>query len=181
MVFFIPSFIPADTYLLSLRPHRDSSVQHFGCWALANVGWGQANVQKFAREEGAMEAIQVSTPRDRFFTVLNLSAISTCVSSLPGHGRYVPSTLKRSVFIRKLVDPCTAGAGGRSESCAIYAAGRFRREWAISAQKLQLISKSRRRFNIVVWLLSGSRRTMSDYSFRRVPQLRCRQRCAVHA
>lgn len=37
----------------------DTSVQHFGCWALANVGWGQANVQKFAREEGAIEAMQV--------------------------------------------------------------------------------------------------------------------------
>ncbi|CAM9187285.1 unnamed protein product, partial [Ectocarpus sp. 13 AM-2016] len=36
----------------------DTSVQHFGCWALANVGWGQADVQRFAREEGAIEAIQ---------------------------------------------------------------------------------------------------------------------------
>ncbi|CAM9696745.1 unnamed protein product, partial [Sphacelaria rigidula] len=35
-----------------LNNAQDSSVQHFGCWALANVGWGQANVQKFAREEG---------------------------------------------------------------------------------------------------------------------------------
>lgn len=44
---------------MSLARRRDSSVQHFGCWALANVGWGQAGVQKFAREEGAMEAIKV--------------------------------------------------------------------------------------------------------------------------
>lgn len=36
----------------------DTGVQHFGCWALANVGWGQADVQTFAKEEGALEAIQ---------------------------------------------------------------------------------------------------------------------------
>lgn len=36
----------------------DTGVQHFGCWALANVGWGQADVQKFTKEEGALEAIQ---------------------------------------------------------------------------------------------------------------------------
>lgn len=42
------------------RVLSDTSVQHFGCWALANVGWGQADVQKFAREEGAIEAIQVA-------------------------------------------------------------------------------------------------------------------------
>ncbi|CAM9339472.1 unnamed protein product [Ectocarpus fasciculatus] len=41
----------------------DTSVQHFGCWALANVGWGQADVQKFAREEGAIEAIQTAVQR----------------------------------------------------------------------------------------------------------------------
>ncbi|CAM9675981.1 unnamed protein product [Ectocarpus sp. 8 AP-2014] len=41
----------------------DTSVQHFGCWALANVGWGQADVQRFAREEGAMEAIQTAVQR----------------------------------------------------------------------------------------------------------------------
>ena len=43
----------------------DTSVQHFGCWALANVGWGQADVQKFAREEGAMEVIQVNRSGDQ--------------------------------------------------------------------------------------------------------------------
>ncbi|CAM9782565.1 unnamed protein product, partial [Ectocarpus sp. 6 AP-2014] len=41
----------------------DTSVQHFGCWALANVGWGQADVQRFAREEGAIEAIQTAVQR----------------------------------------------------------------------------------------------------------------------
>ncbi|CAN0141662.1 unnamed protein product [Pylaiella littoralis] len=42
---------------------EDTSVQHFGCWALANVGWGQADVQRFAREEGAIEAIQTAIHR----------------------------------------------------------------------------------------------------------------------
>ncbi|CBJ30261.1 conserved unknown protein [Ectocarpus siliculosus] len=41
----------------------DTSVQHFGCWALANVGWGQADVQRFAREEGAIEVIQTAVQR----------------------------------------------------------------------------------------------------------------------
>lgn len=40
-------------------------MQHFGCWALANVGMGQADVQKFAKEEGAMEVIQVGMQGDR--------------------------------------------------------------------------------------------------------------------
>ncbi|CAM9585820.1 unnamed protein product, partial [Hapterophycus canaliculatus] len=42
---------------------EDTSVQHFGCWALANVGLGQADVQKFAREEGAIEAIKTAVDR----------------------------------------------------------------------------------------------------------------------
>ncbi|CAM9797702.1 unnamed protein product [Ascophyllum nodosum] len=44
----------------------DTGVQHFGCWALANVAWGQPDMQKFAKEEGALEAIQTAV--DRFPT-----------------------------------------------------------------------------------------------------------------
>jgi uncharacterized metal-binding protein len=37
---------------------HDVSVQHYACWALANIAWASQQVQGFARQEGAVDAVQ---------------------------------------------------------------------------------------------------------------------------
>ncbi|CAM9665429.1 unnamed protein product, partial [Scytosiphon promiscuus] len=68
----------------------DTSVQHFGCWALANVGWGQADVQKFAREEGAIEAIKTAVKRFPGHQALIAKARLASNVILSGTGRSPP-------------------------------------------------------------------------------------------
>jgi Armadillo/beta-catenin-like repeat len=36
----------------------DVSVQHYACWALGNIAWASKQVQSFARQEGAVDAVQ---------------------------------------------------------------------------------------------------------------------------
>lgn len=71
----------------------DTSVQHFGCWALANVGWGQADVQRFAREEGAIEAIQARLWVGAIFPA---AVVSSPSHSMDNPTRSAPSVHKKT-------------------------------------------------------------------------------------
>ena len=39
---------------------RDASVQHFGLWALTNLGWADAKARAHVRQQGAVEACRAA-------------------------------------------------------------------------------------------------------------------------